>query len=55
MAGLVATRHNPILKAFRDRLVAAGKPKIVASVATMRKFLTVLSAIIRDQEPWRSA
>ncbi|EFG8200530.1 IS110 family transposase, partial [Escherichia coli] len=40
MAGLVATRHNPVIKAFRDRLVAAGKPKMVALVAAMRKLLT---------------
>lgn len=55
MAALVASRHNPVLKPFRDRLVAAGKPKIVATVATMRKLLTILNAIVRDQKPWQSA
>lgn len=55
MAALVAIKHNPVLKAFRDRLVAAGKPKIVAVVATMRKLLTILNAIIRDQKPWQNA
>ncbi|MEY9779246.1 IS110 family transposase [Sinorhizobium fredii] len=55
MAALVAAKHNPLLKAFRDRLVAAGKPKIVAIVATMRKLLTILNAIMRDQKPWQSA
>lgn len=55
MAALVASRHNPTLKAFRDRLVDAGKPKIVAVVATMRKLLTILNAIIRDQKPWQNA
>ena len=55
MAALVAARHNPVLKAFRDRLVAAGKPKIVAIVATMRKLLTILNAIIRDGKPWQNA
>lgn len=55
MAALVASRHNPVLKAFRDRLVAAGKPKIVAIVATMRKLLTILNAIIRDGKPWKNA
>jgi transposase len=55
MAALVASRHNPVLRAFRDRLVAAGKPKIVALVATMRKLLTILNAIIRDQKPWQNA
>jgi transposase len=54
MAALVAIRHNPVLKAFRDRLVAAGKPKIVAVVATMRKLLIILNAIIRDQKPWQT-
>lgn len=55
MAALVASRHNPVLKAFRDRLVAAGKPKIVAVIATMRKLLTILNAMIRDQKPWQTA
>lgn len=55
MAALVASRHNPVLKAFRDKLVAAGKPKIVAVVATMRKLLTILNAIIRDGKPWQTA
>lgn len=55
MAALVAIKHNPVLKAFRDRLVASGKPKIVAVVATMRKLLTILNAIIRDQKPWQTA
>lgn len=55
MAALVASRHNPALKAFRDKLVAAGKPKIVALVATMRKLLTILNAIIRDGKPWQTA
>jgi transposase len=54
MAALVAIRHNPVLKTFRDRLVHAGKPKIVAVVATMRKLLTILNAIIRDQKPWQT-
>lgn len=55
MGALVASRHNPVLKAFRDKLVAAGKPRIVAIVATARKLLTILNAIIRDQKPWQSA
>jgi transposase len=55
MPALAAIRSNPVLKAFRNRLVAAGKPKIVAVVATMRKLLTILNAIIRDQRPWQNA
>jgi transposase len=54
MGAMVAARHNPDLKAFRDRLVAAGKPKLVALIATARKLLTVLNAILRDQTPWRA-
>lgn len=53
LGAMVAARHNPELKAFRDRLVKAGKPKLVALVATARKLLTILNAILRDQKPWR--
>jgi transposase len=52
VGAMVAARHNPELKAFRDRLVAAGKPKLVAIVATARKLLTILNAIVRDGRPW---
>ena len=55
MGAMVAKRHNPILKAFFDRLVAAGKPKLVALIAVARKLLTILNAIIRDQKPWKHA
>ncbi|MFD2648144.1 IS110 family transposase [Devosia albogilva] len=55
MGAMVAARHNPMLKAFRDRLVAAGKPKLVAVIATARKLLVILNAIIRDQKPWTHA
>jgi transposase len=54
MGAMVAARHNPDLKAFRDRLIANGKPKLVALVATARKLLTILNAILRDQTPWRA-
>lgn len=53
MGAMVAIRHNPVLKAFRDKLVAAGKPKLVALIATARKLVTILNAIIRDKQPWR--
>lgn len=55
LGALVAARHNPQLKTFRDRLVAAGKPKLVALVATARKLITMLNAILRDRRPWQSA
>jgi transposase len=48
MATLVATRHNPLIRAFYTRLVARGKLKKVALVAAMRKLLTILNAVLRD-------
>jgi len=55
MAAWVATRFNPVIKAFYDRLIATGKPRKVALVACMRKLLTILNAVIRDQKPWQPA
>jgi len=55
MGAMVANKHNPILKAFFDRLVAAGKPKMVALIAVARKLLTILNAILRDSTPWQNA
>jgi transposase len=53
MGALVASRHNPHIKEFYERLVAAGKPKKVALVACMRKLLVILNALLRDRTPWR--
>jgi transposase len=55
LGALVASRHNPILKAFYQRLLQAGKPKMVALIAVARKLLTVLNAILRDNRPWQNA
>jgi transposase len=52
MATLVATQHNPAIRAFYARLVTAGKPKKVALVASMRKLLTILNALVRSGQPW---
>ena len=54
LAALSACRFNPALKAFYDRLIAAGKPKMVALIAVARKLLTILNAIARDRKPWRA-
>ena len=54
MGALVATRHNPVLKEFYERLLASGKPKKVALVACMRKLLSILNALMRDRVVWRS-
>ncbi|WPO41320.1 IS110 family transposase [Tardiphaga sp. 42S5] len=53
MGAMVAARFNPQLKLFRDKLVAAGKPKLVAIIAVARKLLTILNAILRDKTPWQ--
>lgn len=53
MGALVASRHNPAIKEFYERLLGAGKPKKVALVACMRKLLVILNAMIRDRSPWR--
>ncbi len=53
MAALVATRHNPTLRAFYRRLRDAGKPAKVALVAVMRKLLTVVNAMLKHQSRWQ--
>ncbi len=55
IAAMVAARRNPVLQAFHQRLIAAGKPKMVALIAVARKLLTILNAILRDKQPWQSA
>ncbi len=54
MAALVATRRNAVIRAFYQRLVAAGKPKKLALVACMRKLLTMLNMIVRTKTPWQA-
>jgi transposase len=55
MAALVATRCNPMFRAFYQRLLTAGKTKKVALIATMHKLLTVLHALIKQHKPWQPA
>lgn len=55
MGALVATRHNPVIRAFYQRLLKAGKPKKVALTACMRKLLIILNAMVRHQAPWSAA
>jgi len=54
MAAIVAMRHNPVIREFYERLLKAGKPKKVAIVACMRKLLTILNAMLRDQALWNA-
>jgi transposase len=55
MSALTGIRHNPILKAQYNQLVKRGKEKKVAITACMRKMLTILNAMMRDQQPFRLA
>jgi transposase len=55
MAALSAARHNPVLRAFSERLRAAGKAAKVRLVAVARKLLTIANAVVRDGRPWQPA
>lgn len=52
MATVVASRCNPVIRAFYEKLVAAGKPKKVALVACMRKLLVMLNTMLKNGTPW---
>ena len=54
MATLVATRHNPDIRDFYQRLRAAGKPAKVALVACMRKLLVLCNSVLRSGTRWRA-
>jgi transposase len=53
MSTLAATRFNPPIKAFYDRLIRAGKLPKVALTACMRKLLTILNAMVKNHQPWQ--
>jgi transposase len=55
MATVVACRHNPLIQRFYQRLRAKGKPAKVASIAALRKLLTVLNQMVQRNEPWRGS
>jgi len=55
MGALVASRRNPVIRAFYLRLVAAGKPRKVALTVCMRKLLMILNAMARTHTPWNPA
>jgi len=52
MATLTAVQHNPIIKAFYNRLLQAGKPKKVALTAAARKLLTILNVMVKNNSFW---
>lgn len=53
MAALTASRCNPVLKVFYQRLITAGKPKKLALVAVMRKLICILNAMLKKGEVWK--
>jgi len=53
MAAVAASRFNPTIRRFYQRLLTSGKQKKVALVACMHKLLTILNAMLRDMQPWR--
>jgi transposase len=55
MAALSASNFNPSLKRFYQRLLSAGKPKMVALIAVARKILTILNAMLRERKQWQPA
>lgn len=55
MATLSAVRHNPVIRTFYERLLHAGKPKKVALTAAMRKLLTILNAMVKNNSLWNSS
>lgn len=55
MATFTARQYNPVINAYFEKLRAAGKPFKVALVACMRKLLTILNAMLRQQKPWQAA
>jgi transposase len=54
MTALVAARYNPVTPTFYERLRQAGKPTKVALTACMRKLLTILNAMLKHKQPWRT-
>jgi transposase len=52
MCTLVASKHNPVIRALYQRLILAGKPKMVAITACMRKLLTIVNAMLRTNSYW---
>jgi transposase len=55
MAMMCAIQHNPIMKQFYQKLIAQGKHKKVALTACMRKMITILNAMVRDNKEWKMA
>lgn len=55
MPTMSAIRYNPVIRCFYERLLARGKPKMVAIVACMRKLLTILNSMVRTGKAWNAS
>ena len=55
MAAVTASRHNPVLRPFYERLIAKGKPPKVALIAVLRRLVVFANAVLRSREPWKGA
>jgi transposase len=55
MAAVAASRHNPVLRPFYERLIAKGKPPKVALIAVLRRLVVFANAVLRSGQPWRGA
>jgi transposase len=54
MVTLAAVRFNPVLRDYYQRLIARGVEPKAALIAALRKMLTILNAMLRDNTPWRA-
>ena len=55
MAAVTASRHNPVLRPFYDRLIAKGKPAKVALIAVLRRLVVFANAVLKSGQPWKGA
>jgi transposase len=55
MAAVAASRHNPVLRPFYERLIAKGKPPKVALIAVLRRLVVFANAVLKSGQPWRGA
>ena len=55
MAAVTASRHNPVLRPFYERLIANGKPPKLALIAVLRRLVVFANAVLRSGQPWRGA
>jgi transposase len=55
MAAVAASRHNPVLRPFYERLIAKGKPPKVALIAVLRRLVVFANAVLRSGQPWKGA